>query len=137
MIKKFIIFCLVGATAALVDLGVFNILFYFNVYFILSRILAISAAWTYVFIVNRTFKNAKKLAAKFGGTAISWENLNEAQRNGKDSVFVSNYDRPDFRLKDLEILKNWKTIEDLRKVVLKALEVARKEGKFWMSIYRN
>ncbi len=66
MLKKFFIFCFVGATAALVDLGVFNILFYFNVYFILSRVLAITTAWTYVFALNRnlTFNSRDKIIKK-------------------------------------------------------------------------
>lgn len=66
MFKKFIVFCLVGVTAALVDLGMFNILFYFNVYFILSRVLAISVAWAYVFVVNRnlTFNSKEHVMKK-------------------------------------------------------------------------
>jgi putative flippase GtrA len=55
MLKKFFVFCLVGATAAFVDLGIFNLLFYFEVYFVLCRVLAICTAWAYVFIVNRNF----------------------------------------------------------------------------------
>jgi putative flippase GtrA len=50
MIKKFTLFCIVGATAAIVDLGVFNLLFYYNIYFVLCRVLAIGAAWIYVVI---------------------------------------------------------------------------------------
>ncbi len=65
MIKKFIAFCIVGVSAALVDLGIFNILFNLNIYFVLCRILAIGSAWTYVFTVNRNFTfNSKERIIK-------------------------------------------------------------------------
>jgi len=63
MKKNFIIFCTIGATAAFLDLLIFNLFFYFNLGFIFSRIIAIASAWVFVFSLNRNlnFKSRGKI----------------------------------------------------------------------------
>lgn len=50
---KFISFCFIGASAALIDLLFFNIFFWFGINFMVCRILAIALTLIYVFTMNR------------------------------------------------------------------------------------
>jgi len=61
---KFISFCFVGATAALVDLFSFNIFFWFGINFMVCRVLAIATALTYVFTMNRNITFRAKIGRK-------------------------------------------------------------------------
>jgi len=64
-ILKFIVFCLVGGTAALIDLLFFNLFFFVYSNFILSRILSISIAIIYNFFMNRNITfSAKRYSLK-------------------------------------------------------------------------
>ena len=62
MLKKFMLFCIVGFLTVIVDLSVFNILFWLKVHFSLSRAGAALSAITFNFILNRnmTFKAKSK-----------------------------------------------------------------------------
>jgi|SRR6056297_2927881 len=55
LLKKFFSFCFVGGLAALVELGVFNMIYFFGNLFILSKIIGISFALGFNFIINRKF----------------------------------------------------------------------------------
>ena len=52
---KFIIFCIIGGLSALVDLFLFNSLFYLKINFIFCRIFAIFGAVIFNFFINRKF----------------------------------------------------------------------------------
>jgi len=68
---KFISFCIVGGLAALVELISFNLFFYFNTPFILSKIFGILIALCFNFFFNRKYtflateKKIKKQVHKF------------------------------------------------------------------------
>jgi putative flippase GtrA len=61
---KFISFCFIGATAALIDLVSFNIFFWFGINFIICRILAITLALFYVFTMNRNITFVARIGKK-------------------------------------------------------------------------
>ena len=65
-IWKFVIFCFVGGSSALIDLIVFNIAYtFFGLFFIGSRIVATMIAVVYNFTMNRNFTfGAKKQSIK-------------------------------------------------------------------------
>ena len=50
---KFFIFCIIGGVSAIVDLTVFNVLFFFKTNFIISRALAVFSAVLFNFFLNR------------------------------------------------------------------------------------
>ena len=64
VMNKFFIFCIVGGLSVLVDLIVFNVLFYLSVPFIFARIFSIISALFFNFSVNR------KYTFKAGGYSI-------------------------------------------------------------------
>ena len=55
IIRKFISFCTVGGLAALVELGIFNLIYLFGNIFILSKIIGILVALCFNFVINRKF----------------------------------------------------------------------------------
>ncbi len=59
---KFLIFCIIGVLSALVDLAVFNILFWGKLNFIVCRIIAVFGAVMFNFFLNRhiTFRVKEK-----------------------------------------------------------------------------
>jgi putative flippase GtrA len=57
---KFIIFCFVGGTSALIDLGFFNLFYSLNLNFILSRIIGTIIAVIYNFNMNRNITFSAK-----------------------------------------------------------------------------
>ena len=59
-ISKFIIFCFIGGISALIDFGIFNLFFWLNFDFIVSRIIAILFAITYNFCMNRNITFSAK-----------------------------------------------------------------------------
>lgn len=50
---KFFIFCIIGGISAIVDLTIFNILFFFKINFTISRTLAVFSAVLFNFYLNR------------------------------------------------------------------------------------
>ncbi len=75
-----------------------------------------------VFVVNRTFKNAKKLAEKFGGTAISWENLNETLL--QTNIIISATSSDDYVL-DYKTLESAAKLRDYKSLFLIDLAIPR------------
>ena len=77
MIKKFLLFCFVGASSALIDLIAFNIAFWLGTSFITSRLVAMGIAIMYNFSMNRnfTFKarhtSVKRQVPKYAVTYIT------------------------------------------------------------------
>jgi len=63
---KFVCFCFVGGTSALVGITAFNIFFWFGLEFVLSQILALPIAIIYNFFMNRniTFSSRKSSLKK-------------------------------------------------------------------------
>ncbi|MFW5846561.1 MAG: GtrA family protein [Nanoarchaeota archaeon] len=55
ILKKFIGFCMVGGTGALLELLIFNIFYSFGIIFQISKLLAILFSISFVFIINRNF----------------------------------------------------------------------------------
>ena len=66
LIRKFIIFCVIGVLGAIIDLLVFNSLFWLKIPFNISRVLAILVSITFNFSLNRniTFKARNKSIKK-------------------------------------------------------------------------
>lgn len=54
-LKKFASFCVVGGLAALVELGVFNLIYIFGNLFVLSKVVGILVALNFNFAINRKF----------------------------------------------------------------------------------
>ncbi len=57
---KFIIFCFVGGTSALIDWSFFNLFYYFDLSFIVSRIMGTGIAVIYNFNMNRNITFSAK-----------------------------------------------------------------------------
>ena len=64
--RKFIFFCFVGATSALIDLTIFNLVFWLGLGFVISRVISIPSALVYNFFMNRniTFSAMGKSVSK-------------------------------------------------------------------------
>ena len=56
---KFLFFCIIGAIGVLIELAVFNILFYFDALFILSKTVGVLSGITFAFFMNRHITFAK------------------------------------------------------------------------------
>lgn len=62
---RFVFFCFVGGTSALVGISVFNILFWLGLKFIICQVITIPLAVTYNFFMNRNITfSAKKHSLK-------------------------------------------------------------------------